>query len=698
MLINISTMKGAVPRLKEHLLPNEIATIAKDCEFENGIITPLPTSDFSEALGRSNVSTLHRYLNSTWLTWTDKVSVINSPIAQDEWQRVYWTGQGRPKVATQAQMGGAYSPSSWFDLGVPTPATAPIVTNVNNATGDQPPAGDLPQYDDEDRLYIQTFVTSTGEEGSESPASIPVVILQPGATVSISLAPFTGQNTYNVTLTRLYRSVTSDGSSSYMLVAELPIAINTYSDSAKTINSAVLETSNYTPPDENMQGLCQMANGICAGYYGNEIMFSEAYLPYAWPENYRSTTEHSIVGIIPIETDLVVLTTGHPYLFSGVTPDMINGSRLKIEQSCVSVDSIVTINGAAIYASPDGLVSIGGGAITLLTAPLMTRKQWQDLNPSSISAWAVEGKYVAMTSTEGFIFDPVSLSFTTLTQTWSVAFNDLILDQLYFVQGSNLYQWKGGQTTVETLYDRVVSNIVEREVSTLMPHVENRVIEQMVPRDIQRTIQKLVLTTVNNVVESDNEVYYPVQIIPSFNSFIWYIAPQWVISGLNQISNFVWSNEYPNNNIELRKKTIIIPEQVWVTTDVTVIESVLVLTSLTIQETVYSSELVTVSELVYSTVPTSYFGTNQTLVWRSKTFLIAFGDMISCGKIKSDFPHLLAMSFYVDDQLVHNIPIGSISHDPFRLPAIRGEKCYVEVTGISQVEQITLSSSMGDLR
>ncbi|MFA0252658.1 hypothetical protein AB4480_24925, partial [Vibrio sp. 10N.261.45.A4] len=112
------------------------------------------------------------------------------------------------------------------------------------------------------------------------------------------------------------------------------------------------------------------------------------------PETYRSTTEHEIVGIAPIDTDLVVVTKGYPYLFSGVSPESINGARMGIEQACVSKESLTVINGSAIYASPDGLVSIGRNGISLITEAIITRDQWQTFQPETIKAWSVEGKYV----------------------------------------------------------------------------------------------------------------------------------------------------------------------------------------------------------------------------------------------------------------------------------------------------------------
>ncbi|MEZ8965485.1 hypothetical protein AB6E53_02240 [Vibrio breoganii] len=459
MLLNISMMKGEAPRIKSHLLPNETATSAIDCEFEQGIVAPLKKNRLEQTLPDSTNGSLFRYADSVWLTFPVHVDVANNPMAQDEWKRIYWTGEGKPRLTASDITGGSGRVDAWYHLGVPAPDVSPIVINVDNSTGIEPPEGELDSYDDEDRIYVQTYVTRFGEEGAPSDSSTSVVILKPGATVTIDLAQ-PNTNTHNITHTRLYRSVTSDGEATMMLVAELPISQQTYIDSAQTINNAVLETYDYSPPDENMLGFCVMANGICAGFAGNEVMFSEAFLPYAWPETYRSTTEHEIVGIAPIDTDLVVVTKGYPYLFSGVSPESINGARMGIEQACVSKESLTVINGSAIYASPDGLVSIGRNGISLITEAIITRDQWQTFQPETIKAWSVEGKYVAQSDAGPFIFDPVSQSLTRLTDTWDCAFNDLTQDALFLVQGDQLVQWKG---------DSIDKSMVWRSKEFLIP-------------------------------------------------------------------------------------------------------------------------------------------------------------------------------------------------------------------------------------
>ncbi|PWI34834.1 hypothetical protein DI392_00705 [Vibrio albus] len=443
MLIDISLMKGETPRLKPHLLSNETATLAKDCQFERGILAPVNDNAVSFSAPISPLS-LFKY-GTNWFFWETKVHAINNPMDQDVYDRVYWTGEDKPRVTAQdvALDINGNGPAAWYDLGVPAPASSPVVADIDTSTGEDPEEGELDSYDDEDRVYIQTYVTRFGEEGAPGDPSESVVVEKPGSTVTITLAQ-PGVNTHNITHTRLYRSVTSTTGRKYIMVAELPISQATYVDSERDASGASLETYDYDVPDENMQGLCLMANGICAGFAGNGVMFSEAYLPYAWPSDYRDTTEHEIMAIAAIGNSLAVATKGYPYIFDGVTPSAITGTKLPAEQACVSAESLVVISGMAFYASPDGLIALSSDGATNTTDQLITRDQWQAFNPETIKATSVEGKYIAQYAGGAFIFDPVSRDFIVISDSWDCAYNDLETDTLYVVIGSDVYQWRNG--------------------------------------------------------------------------------------------------------------------------------------------------------------------------------------------------------------------------------------------------------------
>ena len=116
-----------------------------------------------------------------------------------------------------------------------------------------------------------------------------------------------------------------------------------------------------------MRGLCLMANGIAAGFSGNTVLFSGAYLPYAWPNANRLTTEDDVVAICPAGTSLVVGTKGYPYVMTGVSPSSITSQKLNIQQACISKRSMVSVDGVVLYASPDGLVGVTESGASVAT-------------------------------------------------------------------------------------------------------------------------------------------------------------------------------------------------------------------------------------------------------------------------------------------------------------------------------------------
>ncbi|MEE9705833.1 hypothetical protein [Aeromonas veronii] len=441
-LIDIVTMRGMVPRVEDHLLPDEAATLAQDCQFDCGSVAPLMQDMQCEISLPITPASLFHYYGDHWFAWDKQVEVMRSPIAQDQYNRVYFTDGEFPKLTYDAvATAGSSKPTSWYRLGVTAPATPPNMQSVIPPDG----GADGGITDDETRFYVETYVTGLGEEGAPGPASGKVTITIPSSTVVVGLSPAPTSDS-NITHRRLYRSVSGGGIADYLLVADLPIATVSYSDSKKDSElGPVLETYDYSMPPEKMRGICQMANGICAGFVGNAVLFSEPYLPYAWPEKYKMTTEHDIVAIAAIDTALIVGTKGYPYLFQGASPSSITGQKLSsVQQACVSARSMVALDGLVLYASPDGLVGVGADGGHLVTEGIITREQWQALKPETLRAWYSEGKYVALTDSHGFVFDPKSGDFRWLSDRWDAAVPDMQLDALMLAKGAKLYQWRGG--------------------------------------------------------------------------------------------------------------------------------------------------------------------------------------------------------------------------------------------------------------
>lgn len=456
-VIDITTMRGETPRANSKLLAESQSTRSLNCHFRNGVISPMKTDRDEGVTFNYSPVTIFLYKAGFWFTWLNDVDAIRSPVANDAYGRVYYTGDDYPKVtsADVATTGDGPYPTTSYRLGVETPASPPTIVAV--VPPDDPDEDDA--NDDETRFYTQTYVTRFGEEGAPSDASDEVTIVYPGSAVDLSFQAPATQNS-NIAYRRLYRSATSDTTADFLLVAEIPINQLTYRDSKTTAElSATLETYDYTPPPSDMIGLCMMANGIAAGFHGNEVCFSEAFLPYAWKDSNKQSTENTIVGIKPIGTTLVVGTEGRPYIFTGITPDNITSAEPLATLACTSKKSMVAMDGYVLYASPNGLVSIDGtGAAAVATKNIIDPTQWkQRYNPSTIRAWLLEGEYFALFDddngkTSGFIFNPESMDFRHIDVTFNAAYNEPKTDTLYVAKADKLYSVESGDMSRQLLW------------------------------------------------------------------------------------------------------------------------------------------------------------------------------------------------------------------------------------------------------
>lgn len=440
--IFVNSFQGERPRIDPRHLPNEFAQTAKGCHFYHGNLSPLRQLADAGSSVIFDAKTIFRYLNEHWFAWNVDVDAVNSPIANDPWQRVYYTGDSYPKVTNNAIFSGNNMPVASYRLGVQAPEV-PISGVVTES-----PTDEIDPNDDEDRYYTHTFVTGQGEEGPPGEASAKIVLLypnEPGTFVTLALLP-PESNQSNITSRRIYRTSTGGGTADYLFVAELPISQSEFIDNMEDAElGAALETYDYERPPEDMFGLVSMANGILAGFTGNTVCFSKSYLPYAWPTDYQMTTEHNVVSRIAVGNSVAVLTEGYPYIFSGVTPESMAGQKIESNQACVSKRSAVVASGMVIYASPDGLVAISNSSAEVITDRIITKEQWQSFQPSTIEAYLQEGRYLAFYGAaldKCFIFDPTNGDFRTFDATAYCGFNDLLTDSLYLSQGGFVNKWE----------------------------------------------------------------------------------------------------------------------------------------------------------------------------------------------------------------------------------------------------------------
>ncbi len=446
--IFIDNLKGEAPAVEPTLLPNSNAQVARNVRLTSGRIDPLRQNLFDWSPTKiGEIKSIYRFAADTatpyWFHWLDEVDVVRSPVNGDVSERTYFAGAGFPPQVTDnsiAVQGGDLYPMNAYILGVPAPALAPSAVSVPNAD----------QALNETSTYVYTYVSAMGEEGVPSPASSLVDLNTEALSVGLSNMSGAPTGNYNIVAKRIYRAASSLSGAEFQFVAEIPVGQAAYADTTSTDALGEIMVSNdYDMPPATMRGLVGMPNGIVAGFDGNDLLFSEPYQPHAFPIPYRLSTDYPIVGIAAFGSSIAVLTTNVPYIVTGVHPSGMSMDKLELNQSCVAKRGVVDMGAFIVYPSPDGLVSIGSGPAGVITRKLVTRDEWQALNPSSMHAYSIDGMYICFydngVTKGGFILDPFNpdVGLVFIDQYATAGFTDSLSDALYLVDSvsGGIVEW-----------------------------------------------------------------------------------------------------------------------------------------------------------------------------------------------------------------------------------------------------------------
>ena len=477
MYFKLITFNGIAPKIEPRLLKNEVGVTAENVDLDPGNLTPLPANSSGVTLNASTITSYYQYKfgGTTYnLEFDDDVNVVPGAIADDAFDRLYWTGQTFPRMASSAQIttggSGAY-PRSSFRLGIEAPANTPVAATPTG-TDD----GTQIKYS---TAYVYTFVSAFGEEGPPSAASNVVTKVDGQSVVVSNLSTAAAKSNTNygsgTGTKRIYRSNTGSNTTDFQFVAEVSMATASYTDSANNdaLGEIIPSTFWIAPPDDDsslypngqMKGLTAIGNGIFAGFSGKRLCFSEPFLPHAWPVAFRVTLEDEIVGICMAGSVLFVGTKGTNYIVSGTDPQGMVLQKVEAAEPLLYKKGLVDMGAYAIYPSADGLVGVENGQVTMLTEQLLSTSQWQgSYLDAEYAAGNHEGKYVAkitnngVTPSQGFIFD-LTAGMNALTTVNALSthlttgfFTDPDTNQLHLVNKPS-----SGNCTTETFADHDTS-------------------------------------------------------------------------------------------------------------------------------------------------------------------------------------------------------------------------------------------------
>lgn len=492
MKIDIRTFRGVSTGLTDNLLTADQSVAASDCNFDDGDLRSFYEASISKVINVNAALTLNKY-NGEFITKENFVDFVDSPLANDIYNRKYYTGDGSFRA-----LANDLDYPEYYEPGPQQPTIKPNVIEKMAGSGTE-----------EERSYSFTFVSRYGEEGAPSPITdFPLNSLKDDSEAIISKIEAPELN-HAINRLRLYRTASGSLSpSEYYWVKDynLPeIAVwtsgsstanngdvvsyenddgnilykciydscgNDPDDSTYGVNGSGLKrweyyqviddvttsemlatgiicpSEEYLPAPDELQGIIGANGGMIAGFYGKNIIFSVPHYPHAWPAK-ELTTEYEIVGLGHYGGITIAFTNGPPIFYAGTHPDNMAEIGSGDKYPCVSKRSIVSGKGGCFYATNHGLAITSMDGTTIVTDNILSKRDWDNLIPENIHGYFLHGQYFGFNVTTGksFLINFKRGDYTSLSDVVHAAYVPPEGDKLYMtVSGDSGYlvkEWEG---------------------------------------------------------------------------------------------------------------------------------------------------------------------------------------------------------------------------------------------------------------
>jgi len=449
MIFQQNIFEGEIPRIAPHLLPVNKGAFVENIKLFSGNMVPFKDTVLDHTV-TAGTDTIYQYRDDTgnfWFEWQTDVDVIESPVANDPNNRVYYSGAPGGLRWTDNIDGLSSSPYPANDktLVFNPPADTPVLV-----AGVEPP--DVSLFTPEIRSYAYTFVTSDGWESSPSPLST-VIDIYPGQTVSITILSNPGVVDLNIVYTRIYRTTPAGV---WQFVTQLDIGITNYIDAIATENlGGVLATQTWLPADNDIIGIIANDSGSAIAFKNNELWVSEPYVLYAYPLAYRLSVSNNIVSVKASSQSIYIATDGQPYVAIGVRAGEYQLIKIDEDLPCLSKRSMVDAGERSFYASTDGIVQFEGTTAKLVTRNIIESRDWFDnYDPANLKGVWFDGRVYYFGATTSFIFNPDGGDIVHLDFGSSVldAYNSLEENVLYILTGTSIYKFDSGAGLMTMAY------------------------------------------------------------------------------------------------------------------------------------------------------------------------------------------------------------------------------------------------------
>ena len=450
-MATIKQFLGIYPRIAQHSLQPEQATVAHNVKLRNGKIQAWRERK-AVGLGVQDAKTVF-YQGCCALTWPSCVSVADYVT---DFGRLFITGRTeRPETFILNDCVPTY-----YNLGVPAPATAPVVT----ATHCEGRTASV-------RSYVYTYVNVFGEESAPSPVSTQVSVCD-GDTVEITgLQP--PPDGWGITEIWIYRSATAyrlyevkeqEPLTDFLKIIEIQCTQTSYTDTTleKYLGPALITREFRVPPKDLRHIAYLRGTGVLTGVTNNMVHFSAPYTPANWPAEYDLTLPFNIVNAVAVGPDYYVSTDSYPYV--------INGDGACEARKCRGVDDVdtplpdiscgyahsaIATPFGMVYSSKDGLVLVMPTArFSILTSKWFSSDDWIRIRPDTVRLAYWRGYIVCVTDVMSFLLEIDGDTYNDMRLGELTTISDSPVDlittdfgELIMLDDDRLlYQWNAGDT------------------------------------------------------------------------------------------------------------------------------------------------------------------------------------------------------------------------------------------------------------
>lgn len=430
MRLRVDDFRGTAPKFKPNQLADGLAVAALNARAGRGLLEPWASASSTGVTLPVNSNYWFRYLDTYWFTWAGRTEAVKAPLINDGFNYVCMTDLVYPKVTrSDVALSAAPYPAITYRLGVPQ-ANAPALAVANNSATRPATPSSTNDLDLFTVYYKVAWVDAWGREGPGSLVSASAdlqeytvdgtVYMAKQVTLTRPSLPTGAYNFGTGAVWRIYRAnYTSSGSGIFQFLAELPVATTSYIDRVPSsqLGEEMITDDWFGPPDDNtslypngpLRHIGAHPSGFMFGHTKHEVAFSEPGTTHAWPVKYQQSVREEIVTCQLTGGDIVVLTKGVPYVFTGLAPASMSPVRIPEPLPCVSQDAVVEVNGTVFYASKNGMVAVSGNSAQIVTGGFYRDVDWRALNPSTMRFGQYDDKvFIFRSGQPTLIFDPVN--------------------------------------------------------------------------------------------------------------------------------------------------------------------------------------------------------------------------------------------------------------------------------------------------